>query len=131
MGHLGLTPQSVHNLGGYKVQGRGNDAADNLMKDALACQEAGCFALVLECVPAELATEVSGSLEIPTIGIGAGAGTDGQVLVLQDMLGLNAEFEPKFVRRYLDGRQLLKDAFNAYAEDVRQGRFPSDKESFS
>ncbi|HEY5776482.1 MAG TPA: 3-methyl-2-oxobutanoate hydroxymethyltransferase [Xanthomonadales bacterium] len=130
MGHLGLTPQSVNQLGGFRVQGRGDRAAERLKKEALACQEAGCFALVLECVPDELAAEITRSLQIPTIGIGAGAGTDGQVLVMQDLLGLSSDFKPKFVRRYLDGKRLWRDAFNAYASDVKSGQFPAADESY-
>ena len=130
MGHLGLTPQSVNQLGGYRVQGRGDEAAEVLREEALACERAGCFALVLECVPDELATEITASLSIPTIGIGAGAGTDGQVLVMQDLLGLSSDFKPKFVRRYLDGRKLWQEAFNAYANDVKNGQFPATDESY-
>jgi len=130
MGHLGLTPQSINQLGGYRVQGRGNGAAEKLMEEALACERAGCFALVLECVPGDLAAEITTSLNIPTIGIGAGAGTDGQVLVMQDLLGLSSDFKPKFVRRYLDGRSVLLDAFNAYASDVKNGSFPATDESY-
>jgi 3-methyl-2-oxobutanoate hydroxymethyltransferase len=130
MGHLGLTPQSVNQLGGFRVQGRGDRAADRLRKEALACQEAGCFALVLECVPDELAAEITQLLQIPTIGIGAGAGTDGQVLVMQDLLGLSSDFKPRFVRRYLDGKRLWRDAFNAYASDVKSGQFPAADESY-
>ena len=130
MGHLGLTPQSVNQLGGYRVQGRGDRAAKALREEALACERAGCFALVLECVPDDLATEITASLSIPTIGIGAGAGTDGQVLVMQDLLGLSSDFKPKFVRRYLDGRKLWQEAFNAYASDVKSGQFPATDESY-
>jgi 3-methyl-2-oxobutanoate hydroxymethyltransferase len=130
MGHLGLTPQSVNQLGGFRVQGRGEGPAEILRKEALACQQAGCFALVLECVPDELAAEITALLDIPTIGIGAGAGTDGQVLVMQDLLGLSSDFKPKFVRKYLDGRKLWKDAFNAYASDVKSGHFPTADESY-
>jgi len=130
MGHLGLTPQSVNQLGGYRVQGRGNGAAEKLREEALACERAGCFALVLECVPDDLAAEITASLNIPTIGIGAGAGTDGQVLVMQDLLGLSSDFKPKFVRKYLDGRSVLLDAFNAYASDVKNGSFPAADESY-
>ena len=130
MGHLGLTPQSVNQLGGYRVQGRGDRAAKILREEALACEQAGCFALVLECVPDELAAEITASLSIPTIGIGAGAGTDGQVLVMQDLLGLSSDFKPKFVRRYLDGRKLWQEAFNAYASDVKSGQFPATDESY-
>jgi len=130
MGHLGLTPQSVNQLGGYRVQGRGELAAQKLREEALACEQAGCFAIVLECVPDDLAAEITASLNIPTIGIGAGAGTDGQVLVMQDLLGLSSDFKPKFVRKYLDGRSVLLDAFNAYAHDVKDGSFPAANESY-
>ena len=130
MGHLGLTPQSVNQLGGFRVQGRGDSAAAILREEALACEQAGCFAIVLECVPDELATEITGMLNIPTIGIGAGAGTDGQVLVMQDLLGLSSDFKPKFVRKYLDGRSVLLEAFNAYANDVKNGSFPATDESY-
>ena len=130
MGHLGLTPQSVNQLGGYRVQGRGDRAAEKLKEEALACEQAGCFAIVLECVPDDLADEITASLSIPTIGIGAGAGTDGQVLVMQDLLGLSSDFKPKFVRKYLDGRSVLLDAFNAYASDVKNGSFPASEESY-
>jgi 3-methyl-2-oxobutanoate hydroxymethyltransferase len=130
MGHLGLTPQSVNQLGGFRVQGRGDSAARILREEALACEQAGCFALVLECVPDELAAEITASLNIPTIGIGAGARTDGQVLVMQDLLGLSSDFKPKFVRKYLDGRSVLLKAFNAYASDVKSGSFPAADESY-
>lgn len=130
MGHLGLTPQSVNQLGGFRVQGRSNGAAETLKKEAIACEQAGCFSLVLECVPGPLATEITGSLTIPTIGIGAGAGTDGQVLVMQDLLGLSGDFKPKFVRQYLDGRSVWRDAFDAYASDVKKGHFPAPDESY-
>ena len=130
MGHLGLTPQSVNQLGGFRVQGRGDAAAEILKKEALACQQAGCFAVVLECVPEALAAEITELLTIPTIGIGAGAQTDGQVLVMQDLLGLSSDFKPKFVRKYLDGKRLWRDAFNAYASDVKSGQFPAADESY-
>ena len=130
MGHLGLTPQSVNRLGGFRVQGRGESAAEVLRQEAIACEQAGCFAVVLECVPDELAAEITESLTIPTIGIGAGARTDGQVLVMQDLLGLSSDFRPKFVRQYLDGRSVLLDAFNAYASDVKNGQFPAADESY-
>lgn len=128
MAHLGLTPQSVHVLGGYRVQGRGEDG-ERLLHDAKALQEAGAFALVLEMVPAELASRVTASLTIPTIGIGAGAGCDAQVLVWQDLTGLTPR-TPRFVRRYADLRKVLTDAVTAYTEDVRAGRFPAQQESF-
>ena len=130
MGHLGLTPQSVNQLGGYRVQGRGDSAAAVLMQEAKDCEQAGCFALVLECVPDELAAEITDSLSIPTIGIGAGASTDGQVLVMQDLLGLSSDFKPKFVRKYIDGRKLWQDAFNTFASDVKSGEFPTTDESY-
>ena len=130
MGHLGLTPQAVHTLGGFKVQGKDSEAASALLADAIALQEAGCFALVLEAVPACLAELVTERLEIPTIGIGAGASCDGQVLVWQDMLGMDASFQPKFVRRYLDGQALTLGALNRYHQEVQAGSFPSDKESY-
>jgi 3-methyl-2-oxobutanoate hydroxymethyltransferase len=130
MGHLGLTPQSVNQLGGYRVQGRGENAAHKLIKEAQACELAGCFALVLECVPGELAAEITKTLNIPTIGIGAGPHTDGQVLVMQDLLGLSSDFKPRFVRKYLDGKRLWQDAFNAYANDVKSGSFPAADESY-
>ncbi len=130
MGHLGLTPQSVNQLGGFRVQGRGDSAAEKLKQEAVACEQAGCFALVLECVPDDLAAEITELLRIPTIGIGAGSRTDGQVLVMQDLLGLSSDFKPKFVRKYVDGRAVLLDAFNAYAKDVKNGSFPAADESY-
>lgn len=131
MGHLGLQPQSVHALGGYTVQGRDADAAARLREDATELQSLGAFALVLECIPQKLAREVTASLRIPTIGIGAGAGCDGQVLVLQDLLGLDPDFKPKFVRRFADGASLIRDGVTRYATAVRAGKFPTSKESFS
>jgi len=125
MGHLGLTPQFVHVLGGYKVQGKTVAAAERLKQDALALQEAGCFALVLECIPAPLAKEMTQLLNIATIGIGAGSDTDGQVLVLQDLLGLNLDFKAKFVKHFLSGSQLLSESVNQYVQSVKQREFPS------
>jgi 3-methyl-2-oxobutanoate hydroxymethyltransferase len=130
MGHLGLTPQSVNTLGGYRVQGRGEDG-DRLLEDALALQEAGAFALVLEVVPAELAERVSKELVIPTIGIGAGAGTDAQVLVWTDMAGLTPGPGPKFLKRYADLRTVLADAARAYADEVRSGAYPTVETSYT
>jgi len=130
MGHLGLTPQSVHQMGGYKVQATGDNAAEILLQQAKSLEEAGAFAVVLECVPARIAARVTESLRIPTIGIGAGLECSGQVLVMQDMLGLGNEFQAKFVRRYLDGFNLLKDAFDHYDRDVKAGEFPTAKESY-
>jgi 3-methyl-2-oxobutanoate hydroxymethyltransferase len=131
MGHLGLTPQSVHQLGGFRVQGRGDAARERLLSDARACQQAGCFALVLECVPDDLAAEVTRTLAIPTIGIGAGQATDGQVLVMHDLLGLGAGPAPRFVRSSLDGRGLFIDAFNRFARDVREGSYPGAAERYA
>lgn len=131
MGHLGLTPQSIHGLGGFRVQARGADGAQALVEGALALQEAGCFSIVLECVPEKAAAEVTRALAIPTIGIGAGSSVDGQVLVLQDMLGGQPEFRPRFVRRYADMAGTIKEAVNHFVEDVRSGAFPSGEESYA
>jgi 3-methyl-2-oxobutanoate hydroxymethyltransferase len=130
MGHLGLTPQSVNGLGGHRVQGRDHEAAAELLDASRRVAAAGCFALVLECVPAKLAAEISRSIDIPTIGIGAGAGTDGQVLVLQDMLGMNPEFKPRFLRHYAHGHASMTEAVNRFDLEVRQGCFPSARESY-
>jgi 3-methyl-2-oxobutanoate hydroxymethyltransferase len=127
MGHLGLTPQSVHQLGGFRPQGREVSAARRLLEDALLLQEAGCFSIVLESVPARLATLISQRLEIPTIGIGAGVGCDGQVLVTHDLLGLFERFTPKFVKKYADLHGEMKRAFSAYILEVRQGAFPAEE----
>jgi 3-methyl-2-oxobutanoate hydroxymethyltransferase len=129
MAHLGLTPQSVHALGGYRVQGRG-EAGELLLQDAKALQEAGAFALVLEVVPAELATRVTASLAIPTIGIGAGTGCDAQVLVWQDMAGLTPPPGPKFVKRYADMRTVLTEAAQAFGTEVADGRYPTEEHSY-
>jgi 3-methyl-2-oxobutanoate hydroxymethyltransferase len=131
MGHLGLQPQSIHQYGGYKVQGRGEAAAGRIESDAKRLEELGAFAIVLECIPAPLAARISASLRIPTIGIGAGAGCDGQILVLQDLLGLNIDFQPKFVRHFGNGGQLVKQAIADYDAAVKDGSFPSDRESYS
>ena len=130
MGHLGLTPQSVHALGGYRVQGRDGKAAERLKADAKALEQAGAFALVLELVPAPLAAEVTASLTIPAIGIGAGPSCDGQVLVLHDMLGLNERFSAKFVKRYANGADEVRRAVREFTADVREGRFPGPEQSF-
>jgi 3-methyl-2-oxobutanoate hydroxymethyltransferase len=130
MGHLGLTPQSVHKLGGYRLQARTGTEQERLIEDAVQLQEAGCFALVLEKVPAELAARLTAKLLMPVIGIGAGPDCDGQVLVLHDMLGV---FEPpgyKFVKRYAEIGAAIRDAVAAYADDVRAGRFPSEEHTF-
>jgi 3-methyl-2-oxobutanoate hydroxymethyltransferase len=130
MGHLGLTPQSVHALGGFKVQATSSAAGDALIDQALRVQAAGAFALVLECVPSEIAARVTAALEIPTIGIGAGPSCSGQVLVFQDLLGLTQNFKPKFVRKYADGFAFVKDALDRYHADVVSADFPSAKESY-
>ncbi len=130
MGHLGLTPQSYHKFGGYKVQAREEAAAKKLVEEAKLLEEAGIFSLVLEKVPADLAKEVSQSLRIPTIGIGAGSGCDGQILVSHDMLGLFEDFRPKFVRRYTELAVQMREAFQRYVEDVKKGDFPSEDESY-
>ncbi|MCA9562449.1 MAG: 3-methyl-2-oxobutanoate hydroxymethyltransferase [Myxococcales bacterium] len=130
MAHLGLTPQSVHQLGGYRVQGRDADGAMRILEDAKILEDAGAYAVVLECVPEGLAHQVSTALQIPTIGIGAGPQCDGQILVLHDLLGLNLEFKPKFVRRFAELGQLGIAALETYAESVREGSFPALGETF-
>lgn len=130
MGHLGLTPQSVHQLGGYKVQGKSEATARRILEDAQRLDGAGCFALVLECVPADVAANVAQKTGLVTIGIGAGAETDGQVLVFQDMLGMNNEFMPKFVKRYMEGADLIAKAMETYAEEVRQKKFPGPEHRY-
>lgn len=130
MAHLGLTPQSLHRFGGFKVQGRGDQARAALLDAAVAMEEAGAFSLVLECVPAELAAEVSDRLAIPTLGIGAGPGCDGQVLVYHDLLGMEERIAPRFVRRYAELGRASREAIAAFAADVRTGRFPGAGESF-
>jgi 3-methyl-2-oxobutanoate hydroxymethyltransferase len=129
-GHLGLTPQSVHQLGGFKVQAREAEAASQLMADALALQMAGAQMLVLECVPAALGREVSAQLDIPLIGIGAGADCDGQVLVMHDMLGLGGRV-PRFVANFMQGNQSIGAAFESYVSDVRSGRFPANEHEYA
>jgi len=131
MGHLGLTPQSVNALGGMKLQARDNAAVDVLTAQALQLEEAGCFSLVLECVPSEAARKMTALLKIPTIGIGAGPGVSGQVLVFQDLLGLNPNFRPKFLRTYAGLFESVRTALNAYDRDVKAGAFPSENESYS
>ena len=131
MGHIGLTPQSVNQLGGFRVQGRSDAGAALLLRQAHALEKLGCFSIVLECVPAELAARITTELHIPTIGIGAGASTDGQVLVLQDLWGVDSSHAPRFVRRYIEGERILMDALNRYDADVKDGRFPSAEESYA
>jgi 3-methyl-2-oxobutanoate hydroxymethyltransferase len=130
MGHLGLTPQSVHRMGGYKVQGKTLAAMEELRADALALEDAGCFAIVLEGVPRELARMVTGELRIPTIGIGAGPDCDGQVLVLHDMMTMTFSPPAKFVRRYADVGAVMREALSEYKRDVETRQFPSDAESY-
>ena len=130
MGHLGLTPQSVHGLGGMKVQARTNAAVKVLVSQARELEDAGCFAIVLECVPARVALRVTDLLKIPTIGIGAGTNVSGQVLVYQDMLGLNPGFKPKFLRVYANTFEVIRTALNDYDRDIKSGGFPSEIESY-
>lgn len=131
LGHLGLTPQSVHRFGGYRVQARGREAGDALLADAIALERAGCFGIVLEGIPLELGAEVTRALKIPTIGIGAGADCDGQVLVLHDLIGLSFGKPAKFVRRYADVAGTIRGALGAFREDVRAGRYPAAAESYA
>lgn len=128
--HIGLTPQSINAFGGFKVQGKGKEEAQRLLDEARAVEEAGAFAVVLECVPAKLAKKISESISIPTIGIGAGAGCDGQVLVYQDMLAMYSDFKPKFVKQYAQIGSVMKDAFRQYIAEVKSGAFPSEEHTF-
>src|SRR5688572_24795407 len=130
MGHLGLTPQSIYKFGTYTVRAKEESEAEKLKKDAMILQEAGCFAVVLEKIPASLAQQVSANLNIPTIGIGAGKYCDGQVLVMHDMLGINTEFKPRFLRQYLNLQELATKAVEQYIDDVRKNSFPAESESY-
>jgi 3-methyl-2-oxobutanoate hydroxymethyltransferase len=130
MGHLGLQPQSVHATGGYRIQGRGEDDARAIVRAAMALQELGAFAVVLECIPATLGAEITAALRIPTIGIGAGAACDGQILVLQDLLGMNIDKTPKFVRRFVDGARCVTDSIARFDAAVKAGTFPAAEESY-
>ena len=130
MGHIGLTPQSIHQLGGYKIQGKEQEQADHLLQQAHCLEAAGCFALVIECVPQELATLITTTLTIPTIGIGAGAQTDGQVLVWHDMLGLQTSFKPKFLKQFATGHDTFLTAINAYVNQVQQVHFPAIEHAY-
>lgn len=130
MGHVGLTPQTVSQLGGYKVQGKTAVSAQTMLEDALALQEAGCFAIVLEAIPASVATAISKRLTIPTIGIGAGAGCDGQVLVYHDMLGLFDKFVPKFVKQYAHLGDIIIEALETYRDEVKNGTFPAPEHTY-
>ena len=131
MGHVGLTPQSFRKFGGFKVQGRESESARAIREDAKALADAGCFAIVLECVPAALAAQITGEIGVPTIGIGAGPSCDGQVLVFHDVMGLTRDIHPKFVRRYADLSSVIGDAAKAFTRDVKDGSFPTEQESFS
>ena len=130
MGHIGLTPQSVHKLGGYVVQGRTEEKAQKLLADAQALEQAGCSSIILEMMPSELSAQIARSVSIPVIGIGAGAGCDGQVLVIYDLLGMNPDFSPRFVKKYLDLGALIRQAAVAYRDDVKQGAFPAAEHAF-
>jgi 3-methyl-2-oxobutanoate hydroxymethyltransferase len=130
MGHLGLTPQSVYQFGGFKVQGKTDEAAEDLVKQAMKLEELGAFAVVLECIPSHVSSVITESIGIPTIGIGAGKDTDGQVLVLQDLLGMNTEFRPKFLREFLNGKELIPQALDAFDSETKSRGFPSEKESY-
>ncbi|MDS0528132.1 3-methyl-2-oxobutanoate hydroxymethyltransferase [Clostridium sp. SHJSY1] len=130
MGHIGLTPQSVNAFGGFKVQGKSEEAAKKLLEDAKAVEAAGAFAVVLECVPAKLSKFISSQLSIPTIGIGAGVHCDGQILVYQDMLGLFSDFTPKFVKKFSNVGDVMRDAFKSYIQEVQDGVFPAENHSF-
>ena len=129
--HIGMTPQSVNVFGGFKLQGSDKESAAKIIEDAKAVQEAGAFAVVLECVPGDLAAHITKMLDIPTIGIGAGNGCDGQVLVYQDMLGMYSDFTPKFVKKYADMGNIMKEAFSNYIKDVKSGSFPTEQHTFS
>ena len=130
MGHIGLTPQSINVFGGFKVQGKDEEKAQKLIEDAKKIEEAGAFAIVLECVPAKLAELITKAVSIPTIGIGAGAGCDGQILVYQDMLGMFSDMSPKFVKKFADVGELMKDGFKAHIKEVQEGTFPSKEHCF-
>ena len=130
MGHVGLTPQSIHQFGGYKVQGKEKEQREAILQDALAVEEAGAFSIVLEGVPMELAQEITRRLSIPTIGIGAGMHCDGQVLVVHDMLGLFDKYTPKFVKKYVDLKEVMAEAVKSFIAEVREGKFPDEEHSF-
>lgn len=130
IGHLGLTPQSIHQLGGPKIQGRNDDGAAKILHDAAVLEKVGCFSLVLECIPAKLSEKITTALKIPTIGIGAGEKVSGQVLVLQDMLGLNPNFSPTFLKKYLQGHALVTESINQYVEEVKKSIFPKKEHSY-
>lgn len=130
MAHIGLTPQSINSIGGYLVQGKNNEKATKLIQDAKDLENAGCFSIVLELVPAQLAKEITEAIHIPAIGIGAGPYTSGQIIVLQDLLGMSKNFNPRFLRKYLDGFELIKKALNNYNNDVKNKNYPNEMESY-
>jgi 3-methyl-2-oxobutanoate hydroxymethyltransferase len=130
MGHIGLTPQSIHQMGGHKVQGKVEEQKQKIIADAVAVEEAGAFSVVMECIPTELAQEITEQLSIPTIGIGAGIHCDGQVLVIHDLLGLMGDFRPKFVKSYVNLQQVITQAVNEYMDEVRNKKFPTEEQSF-
>lgn len=130
MGHLGMTPQSVNQFGGFKLQGNTDLKAKQILEEAKKLQDAGCFSIVLEMIPSGLSKIITNEIDIPTIGIGAGKYTSGQILVLQDLLGMNNNFNPKFLKKYINGYQLIQDALNNYDQDVKEELFPSEKESY-
>ncbi|AFH47777.1 Ketopantoate hydroxymethyltransferase [Ignavibacterium album JCM 16511] len=130
MGHLGLTPQSVNSLGGFTLQGVNKNSSEKILNDAKELEDAGCFSIVLEMIPAKVAKLITNNLSVPTIGIGAGKYTSGQILVLQDLLGFTKNFNPRFLRKYMEGYDLVKNALNKYDKDVKQKNFPSAKESY-
>lgn len=130
MGHIGLTPQFVHQFGGYKLQGKDEQAAEKFLDDAKKLEDAGCFSIVLEMMPSELSAKITKELSIPTIGIGAGPFTDGQILVLQDLLGMSKDFQPKFLRKYLDGFELILNSLNKFNYDVKNQNYPNKDESY-
>ena len=130
MAHIGLTPQSVHRMGGFRVQGREEQQRQKLIADAMAVEEAGAFSVVLECMPADLSAEITQLISIPTIGIGAGSGVDGQVLVLHDMLGITTKFSPRFLRRYHNLSEEIKGSVTTYIDDVKSANFPNEREQY-
>ncbi|MCX7797824.1 MAG: 3-methyl-2-oxobutanoate hydroxymethyltransferase [Melioribacter sp.] len=130
MGHLGLTPQSIYQLGGYKLQGKDFATATKILDDSKKLEDAGCFSIVLELIPAEISKKITEEISIPTIGIGAGPFTDGQIIVFHDLLGLTKDFEPKFLRKYLNGFELFLESLNKFNEDVKNKKYPTEKESY-
>jgi 3-methyl-2-oxobutanoate hydroxymethyltransferase len=131
MGHIGLTPQSVNQMGGYRIQGRTQAAAEQLLQDAILLEQAGAFSVVLECIPPDVAEKITAALSIPTIGIGAGSGCDGQVLVMNDLLGLSFQPPPKFVKPYADLAKIYREAFTTYSQEVQEGTFPSEAHAYA